>query len=240
MIDDPELVRRSILGFAEMVAALGHWAGAEVRRPDAIGARIEAAAYNHWYDAVTVPLGATPPLDDPELPHCLWTVADAAPGRIEAPGIAMPCMGVSLDDPALKLEGAAALVQAPSLAELGRVNERAYGLNSGVFVLLLSALRDQRVRTYGLVDQGAFVSVALSMTLADDLSIQYVATERSHRRRGLAGSLVSALLREARACGLRSATLQASPEGLSVYERIGFRRLAPLRAYLRPPAARAQ
>jgi ribosomal protein S18 acetylase RimI-like enzyme len=136
MIDDPELVRRSILGFGEMLAALGRCAGVEVRRPDAIGARIEVAAYNHWYDAATVPLGATPPLDD--------------------------------------------------------------------------------------------------------LSIQYVATERSHRRRGLAGSLVSALLCEARASGLRSATLQASPEGLSAYERIGFRRLAPLRAYLRPPAARAQ
>ena len=46
MIDDAELARRSILGFGEMVAALGRWGvGAEavVRRPNALGARIDAA-----------------------------------------------------------------------------------------------------------------------------------------------------------------------------------------------------
>ena len=236
MIDDAELARRSILGFGEMVAALGRWgvgAEAEVRRPNALGARIDAAADNHWFDAAVVPADAAPPADDPRLPHCLWTLADAVPGRVEDAVIATPCMGVALDNPALELDGGAPDVEAPSLAVLGDLNERAYG-QAGVFGPLVRALRDDRVRTYGLRDRGAFVCVALTMAVGDDVSIQYVATEAGHRRRGLASGLVLAVMAAARGEGMRSATLQASPDGLSVYQRLGFRRVATLRGYLRP------
>ncbi len=236
MIDDAELARRSVLGFGEMVAALGRWgvgAEAEVRRPDAIGARIEAAADNPWLDAAVVPPGSTPPLDDPGLPHSLWTLADAVPGRFEAAQIAMPCLGVALDDPALKLDGGASGVEAPSLETLGEVNERAYG-QFGVFGPLVARLRDGRIRTHGLRDGGSFVCVALTMAVGDDLSIQYVATDAGHRRRGLASRLLLAVMADARRDGMRSSTLQASPDGLSVYEHLGFRRVATLRAYLRP------
>jgi ribosomal protein S18 acetylase RimI-like enzyme len=239
--DDAELARRSILGFGEMLAALGRCgpgAAAEVRRPDALGARIDAAAANPWFDAAVVPPGAAPPADDPELPRCLWSVADAAPGRVEEPGIATPCLGVALGDPALALDGGARDEQAPSLAVLGDVNERAYGDTGGPFGSVVRALRDDRVRTHGLRDAGAFVCVALTLTLGDDVSVQYVATEAEYRRRGLAGRLLLAVLAAARDDGLRSATLQASPDGLSVYERLGFRRVATLRAYLRPDAGR--
>jgi ribosomal protein S18 acetylase RimI-like enzyme len=80
------------------------------------------------------------------------------------------------------------------------------------------------------------VCVALTLTVGDDLGIHYVATEASHRRRGLASRLLRALLAAAREKGLRTATLQASPDGLSVYERLGFRRVATLRGYRRPNA----
>ncbi len=236
MIDDRELARRSILGFGEMVAALGRWGvGAEavVRRPDALGARIHTAADNPWFDAAVVPLDATPPADDPQLPHCLWTVADMVPGRVEETGIATPCMGVTLDDPALELDGGALGVETPSLAVLGDVNERAYG-DAGTFGPLVRALRDDRIRTHGLRAGDTFVCVALTLAIGDDVSIQYVATEATHRRRGLAGRLLHAVLAAARDEGMRSATLQASPDGLSVYERLGFRRVAMLRGFLRP------
>ncbi len=236
MIDDAELARRSILGFGEMVAALGRWGvgpEAEVRRPDALGARIGTAIDNPWFDAAVVPAGASPPADDPLLPHCLWTVADSVPGRVEEPGIATPCLGVAFDDPALVLDGGATHVETPSLAVLGDINERAYG-QSGVFGPLIQAVRDDRLRTYGLRDGGGFVCVALTMAVGDDLSIQYVATEAGHRRRGLASRLLIAVMAVARAEGMRSATLQASADGLSVYERLGFHRVARLRAYLRP------
>jgi hypothetical protein len=111
-----------------MVAALG--GAAAVRRPDAVGAHIDAASSNHWLDAAVVPADAEPPAadDDDGLPHCLWTVAGAVAGRVEEPGIAMPCLGVVLDDGALLAsEDATTVVETPSLAVLGEVNDRAYG-----------------------------------------------------------------------------------------------------------------
>jgi ribosomal protein S18 acetylase RimI-like enzyme len=238
MIDDVELARRSNIGFGEMVAALGRWglgAEVEVRRPSALGARIETAgaADIPWLNGAVVPPGVAPPIDDPGLPYCLWTLADAVPGRVEEPAIATPCQGVALDDPFLRLEGVASDVEAPSLAVLGEINDRAYD-QTEVLGPLVRALRDDRVRTHGLRDGGQFVCVALTPALGDDISIQYVATEASHRRRGLASRLLLAVMAAARAQGMRSATLTASPEGLSVYQRLGFRCVATLRGYLRP------
>ncbi len=236
MIDDAELARRSILGFGEMIATLGRWGvgvDAEVRRPDALGARIDALADIPWFDAAVVPPGVAPPPDGPGLPHWLWTLADAVPGRVERPEIATPCLGVALDDPAPVIDEGAAEVGTPSLAVLGEINDRAYE-QTDVFAPLVRGLRDERARTHGLRDGDAFVCVALTLALGDDLAIHYVATEAGHRRRGLASRLLRAILAAARGEGRRSATLQASPDGLSVYRRLGFRHVATMRGYVRP------
>jgi len=237
VIDDVELARRSLVGFGETLAALGRCsapATAEVRRPDALGARISTTA-SPWLDAVVVPYGARPPVDDPQLPHCLWSVAASAPGRVEEKSLAMPCMGLALADADLRLEHGEVEVLEPSLGVLAEVNDRAYG-QTHVLGPLMGALRDERVRTHGLRENGSFVCVALTLSLGEDLSIQYVATDAEHRRRGLAGRLLSAVMADAARRGLRSATLQASPDGLPVYERLGFRRAATLRAFLRDRA----
>lgn len=236
---DEQLARRSILGFGEMVAALGRWgvgADAVLRRPDALGARLPSVAGNPWFDAVVVPPGAAPPADDPLLPGCVWTTGAAVPGRVEEPGIATPCLGVALDDPSLALGDAAAGAETPPLAVLGDLNERAYG-ETGWFVPLVAALRDPRIRAHGIREGDAFVAVALTLDVGDDLSIHYVATEAAHRRRGLASHLVRGALAAARARGLVSATLQASAEGLPVWTRLGFRRVAMLRGFVRAPVA---
>lgn len=230
---DPELAERSVRGFGEMLALLARWGvgpDAEVRRVDAVGGRIAAAADNPWFDAAVVPVGVAPPADDLLLPGCLWAVADAVPGRVEDPGIATPCLGLDLAD---LVPGDTAAVEVPPLAVLGDLNERAYG-QPGVFTPLVSAVRDGRVRTHGFHDGGAFVCVALTLTVGDDLSVQYVATEEAYRRRGLASRLLRSVLTAGREEGLRTATLQASPDGLGVYERLGFRRVATLRGFRRP------
>ena len=64
----------------------------------------------------------------------------------------------------------------------------------------------------------------------NDVSIQYVATEAGHRRRGLASRLLLAVMADPRGQGRRSATLQASADGLPVYRRLGFGRVAALAA----------
>jgi ribosomal protein S18 acetylase RimI-like enzyme len=229
-VDDAELARRSILGFGEMVAALG--AEGAVRRPDAIGARVHRAADNHWLDAAVVPRDAVPPADDPGLPHCLWAAADAVPGRREEVGIAMPCLGLALDDLDTRSADGAVDVEEPSLSVLGEINDRAYGQVEQL-APLVRALRDDRVRTHGVRVDGEFACVALTLRVGDDISIQYVATEERFRRRGLASRLLLAVMARARPTGATSATLQASPDGLPVYERLGFRRVATLRAWLR-------
>lgn len=234
-LTDTELTRRSILGFGELAAALGRgYAGptVEIRWPNALGARLDAAAGNPWFDAAVVPPGAVPPADDPRLPLCLWTLADAAPGRIEMSALATPCLGVALNDPLLLAHGAGApLTEAPSLEELGNLNEQAYGETG--FTFLVRTLHDARIRRYGLRRDGAFVCVALALTVDEDVSIHYVATAESCRRQGLASQLVLAILTEARQAGRRSATLQASSEGLPVWQQLGFRQVATLRGYLR-------
>lgn len=235
-MDDLDLARRSLVGFGEMIALLGRWgvgADSVVRRPDAIGARIDAARCNPWFNAAVVPFGATPPADDPELPFCLWSVEEAVPGRVENPELLTPCMGVPLDDPRLELNRGELDVGEPSLAALGEINERAYE-DEGTFGPLVRPLRDERVRTHGLREGGAFVCAAISLTLGDDVCIHYVATEPRWRRRGLATRLVRAVMADARDRGQLTATLQASPDGRSVYEHIGFRPVTALRAHVRP------
>lgn len=65
-IRDEELARRSLLGFGEYIALMGEGGGspgAVLRRPDAVGARIDTAADNPWFDAVVVPPGVDPPAE---------------------------------------------------------------------------------------------------------------------------------------------------------------------------------
>lgn len=241
-MDDEELARRSILGFGEIMAALGRWGtGAEavIRQADAIGARVVTATGNPWFDGVVVPLGAMPPTGDSNLPTGVWTLQNSVSGRIEQPEIATPCMGLDLSSLAPRPPSMQVKVEEVSFAVFGDLNERAYD-DIGVFGPLARALaKDNRIRVYGLrasaEESSAFVCVALTLTVLDDLGIHYVATEAAHRRKGLASLLVRALLDAGRASGLRSATLQASAEGLPVWTHLGFRRVATLRGFVRPP-----
>jgi GNAT superfamily N-acetyltransferase len=219
-----ELASRSIDGFAETLACLGRTGvgGArEVRASGLVGARVPWAADNHWIDAAVAAAGAD--LVDP--PHCVWSTAVPA-GRVELPDVAMPCMGLVLSD---LLPPEETVVETPSLTVVGELNDRAYG-QSDRLAPLIAAIDDPRVRTHGLRVDGEWACVAVTVRLGDDASVQYVATEPAFRRRGLAGHLLRAALSAVRADGVRTATLQASPDGRGVYERLGFRTVATLHA----------
>ena len=115
--------------------------------------------------------------DNPALPHCVWTVAGAAPGRTEAPGYALAVMGLELDDPALNLDGHTGDIEAPPMATVADVNDAAHSAH-GVISMLLGSLDDARVRMHGLRSPGGeFACVCLTVGLGDDLSIQFVATK---------------------------------------------------------------
>jgi ribosomal protein S18 acetylase RimI-like enzyme len=218
------LAQRSIDGFAETLACLGRTGvrgASEVREPGLVGARVPWAADNHWIDAAVAVVGAD--LVDP--PHCVWS-REVPEGRVELPDIDMPCMGLDLGDLPAPDD---AVLETPSPAVVGELNDRAYGQRDRL-APLIAAIDDPRVRTHGLRVDGEWACVAVTVRLGDDASVQYVATEAAFRRRGLASRLLRAALGEARADGLQTATLQASPDGRGVYERLGFRTVATLRA----------
>ena len=219
-----DLAQRSITGFAETLACLGRTGvggATEIRTPGVIGARVPWATDNHWVDAAVADAGAE--LVDP--PHCVWS-AVIPEGRREIAEIAMPCMGLVLAD---WQPPDAARVETPSLAVVGELNDRAYGQRERLGPLI-GAIVDARVRTHGLRVDDEWACVVLTLRHGDDVSVQYVATDARFRRRGLAAQVVGAALAEARDDGVRTATLQASPDGFGVYERLGFRTVATLRA----------
>ena len=219
----PDLAQRSIDGYGEILACLGRTGvggASEVRAPGLVGARVPWAEDNHWIDAAV----AAPRADLTGAPHCVWSTEDSPSG------LEMPCMAVVLGD------WEAPSVETPPLAVVGELNDRAYG-QEGRLGPLIAAIDDPRVHTHGIRVDGEWACVALTLRLGDDVSVQYVATDPSFRRRGLAARVVAAALAEARADGLRTATLQASPDGYGVYERLGFRTVATLRASIAHAAA---
>jgi GNAT superfamily N-acetyltransferase len=224
-----ELAQYSIAGFAEMLACLGRTGvggATELRTGGLVGARVPWATDNHWIDAAVADGAAE--LVDP--PHCVWSTL-VPRGRQDLAEIAMPCMGLVLQD---WLAPGEAAIETPSLALVGELNDRAYGQRERLHPLVAS-IADSRVRTHGVRVDGEWACVALTLRVGDDVSVQYVATEARYRRRGLAARVIGAALAEARADGMRTATLQASPDGRSVYERLGFRMLTTLRASISRP-----
>lgn len=222
-------VHIAVIGFAEMVALLGRHAGREVRAPELIGADMPQAVGNPWFDAVVVPPGAAPPAETPALPTGVWTIADAMAGRVAGPS--MPCMIRRLSDlPA----PAAVTVEEPDAETLGALNDLAYG-SPPLFATFAPRLADPRLRRHGLRLDGGFRCVAMTLAMGDDVAIHYVATDPAWQRRGLAGTLLTAILHEAAAAGFRTASLQASPDGLPVYRRLGFETVTTLNGFVRPP-----
>lgn len=66
------------------------------------------------------------------------------------------------------------------------------------------------------------VAALATLRDGDTVGVYHVATLTGARRRGIAGNLLIMALREARASGCRWATLTATPEARSLYERLGF------------------
>ena len=66
--------------------------------------------------------------------------------------------------------------------------------------------------------------------------IYNVATRDAFRRRGFASAMMAHALEDAHAAGLRTAVLQAAPDGVGVYRRLGFAEFGTIREYKPPPS----
>jgi GNAT superfamily N-acetyltransferase len=106
-------------------------------------------------------------------------------------------------------------------ADLGRLNDRAYGLETdGMGVAL--ATPPQPMRLYRARVDGDVACVLGTIDHGDDLGFYFVATDPDHRGEGLASRLMAVALTDARERGLRTSSLQASPMGEPVYRRLGY------------------
>jgi GNAT superfamily N-acetyltransferase len=84
---------------------------------------------------------------------------------------------------------------------------------------------------------GAIVGVSELLVAAGVGGVYLVATAAAHRRKGIGAALTVAAVDHARRLGLRLVTLQASPMGLPVYLKMGFRQVAAYEIVTLPPHA---
>lgn len=111
-----------------------------------------------------------------------------------------------------------------SFAELGRLNDLAYGYppETGMANALLEPSEPLGIRLYRARVEGEVACVLGILDVEGDAGVLFVATSPQKRGRGLASRLLTAALIEARERGLKTSSLQASALGSPIYERLGY------------------
>ena len=172
------------------------------------------------------------------VPYLLWVMEGTQPDLVEqAPDLGFT---VSNGPPAMVMEPIAAPVAAPAGLEVEPVVDAA-GLEDAVTlaaagfgldltlcrkILTPSVLDDPLVRVFVVRAGGEPVSTA-TLVISDEIAGVYtVATPVQHRGRGYGAAVTAAVVEEGRRRGCTLASLQATPMGAPIYERMGFRAVA--------------
>lgn len=115
-------------------------------------------------------------------------------------------------------------------AALAEINEAAYGAPPGVFAAATTAFAEPDSNVYiGRVDgRSAAAACVLTIEHSADCGVYLVATRPECQRRGLAGSLLTRALCDARERGCETSSLQATRAGSPVYRRLGYRDVCEL------------
>jgi GNAT superfamily N-acetyltransferase len=183
---------------------------------EAIAAEYARAGVHAW--TVWVPRGepaATEPLE--RARHVL----DAAPAA----------MALELDEFEREPDPSLAYLERPSFAEVGRLNDLAYGMSD--FELGLDGIPTDGFHVYvALADREAVCSV-IAYDHEGDCGIYLVATVPAARGRGLATAVMTRALADARDRGCSTSSLQATARGRPMYERLGYRDLGEIQMWER-------
>jgi ribosomal protein S18 acetylase RimI-like enzyme len=126
-------------------------------------------------------------------------------------------------------------VERADMAEVGRVNDIAYGNPAGVIAAALGGFPTADVRGYGIRVDGELASVASIIDVEDDAFVTMVATLPERRGNHLASKLLAHALHEARRRGRTTTSLQASTLGQGIYARLGYRSLGEVHLYEKRP-----
>ena len=120
----------------------------------------------------------------------------------------------------------------PSLDDLGRINDLAYGSGDS-FARMVGKGPAHPAFTYIATLDGQPAASVLSQDHDGDCSIWLVATIPPARGRGLAAGLMRRALADGRERGCEVSTLQATALGRPVYERLGYRPLGSIEMWER-------
>jgi ribosomal protein S18 acetylase RimI-like enzyme len=130
-------------------------------------------------------------------------------------------------------------VQTRDMALIAALNDAAYGFPSPAYDAALDRLEDPRWGGYAARLDGKPVSCLL---LWDgdygDAAICAVATLPEARGRGIATHLLARALDDAKARGIGTTSLQASPQGQPIYAKLGYRDLGRMTMWERRWGAR--
>jgi GNAT superfamily N-acetyltransferase len=154
----------------------------------------------------------------PEGERAAVRLLEAAGHRLDAAPAAMAIDLADLPDPA---PGDLDWDAEATAEEIGRINDLAYGNDQG-FAAAFRRVSDPALHAYRARVDGEAVSVAGVLDVDDDALLTFVATHRAHRGVGLARRLSHLAVAEARDRGRITSSLQASPLGRPVYERLGY------------------
>lgn len=92
---------------------------------------------------------------------------------------------------------------------------------------------DPQIENYVGVVEGEVVATSTLLVSHGVAGVHNVGTLGSHRRRGIGEAMTAHAVARGAAQGCPSASLQASEMGRPVYERMGFKMVAPYRTFLR-------
>ncbi|WP_105619533.1 GNAT family N-acetyltransferase [Vallitalea okinawensis] len=70
--------------------------------------------------------------------------------------------------------------------------------------------------------KGIPATVCMTITDGDIGTIEFVATLKEYRKKGLGTTILKAALKDLEEKGIKSATLRAAPDGISLYKKLGF------------------
>jgi GNAT superfamily N-acetyltransferase len=247
-MDDATLRRRLWDGFARLQAILGsHARQGQVLEDDGIVASLvpsqpDSPALNAA--VVLDPEQAIERFDDLAARYSragvrrwgIWLDAGfaAAARHLQRKGLsvasASPGMGVEIA--AVPLEQAAPL-DITDLVTVGQINDAAYGNLDGRLSRTLAALPPDVLTAFVADHHGKHAACALALYHGEDCGVSFVATMPEHRRRGLATQVMLGVMKDALDRGCTSISLQATPQGQLLYDRLGLRRLGTMELWER-------
>lgn len=238
-IDHSELRRRAVDGLHEEVVAFGSGAPDSllIRRDDLLASVAPAAPERSIFNSVFYEDPATLAAEVDSLGEAYesrgvraWTVwvdekdrdtARLLAGRGHVLDAAPRHMAIDLEGlpPEPPVPEGVELVpgEAPVAAEL---NDRAYGYGPDGFRAAM--VEECGIHWHVGLAGGEPVGCVGAIRVGDDCCITGVATPPESRGRGIASWLLWKVLAMVRDGGVRTASLQATPDGAPVYERLGF------------------